>query len=162
MDTATLAAGEDVRRMSYAEIAEWRGVSIGAARRLTQRHRWHKQIGNDGFVTVSVPATYFAIRRKPVATTRRSDSLSDSPSDSRSDKPSALDAVPIEAIRTFEKAIDTLTGQLAQAHARADRAEQQRDDATAAERIARDEATGLRAELDARKHWGLWRRVRGR
>ena len=35
-------------------------------------------------------------------------------------------------------------------------------DATAAERIARDEAAGLRAELDARKQWGLWRRLRGR
>lgn len=122
--------------MSYAEIAEWRGVSIGAAR----RHRWHKQIGNDGFVTVSVPATYFAGRRKPAAS----------------------DAVPIEAIRAFEKAIDTLAGQLAQAQAPADWAEEQRDDATAAERIARDEAAGLRAELDARKQWSLWRRMRGR
>lgn len=144
--------------MSYAEIAEWRGVSIGAAR----RHRWHKQIGNDGFVTVSVPATYFAGRRKPVATTRRSDSPSDGRSDSRSDKPAASDAVPIEAIRAFEKAIDTLAGQLAQAQAPADWAEEQRDDATAAERIARDEAAGLRAELDARKQWSLWRRMRGR
>jgi hypothetical protein len=27
---------------------------------------------------------------------------------------------------------------------------------------ARGEAARLRAELDARKHWGLWRRVRGR
>jgi hypothetical protein len=27
---------------------------------------------------------------------------------------------------------------------------------------ARDEAAGLRAELDARKRWGLWRRVRRR
>jgi hypothetical protein len=59
--------------------------------------------------------------------------------------------------------------------ARADRAGQRADeamgeardlrrqvsDATAAERIARDEAAGLRAELDARKQWGLWRRVRG-
>ena len=73
------------------------------------------------------------------------------------------------ALRTFEKAIDTLTGRVAQAQAseqrvldRAPRAEQQRDDATAAERIARDETAGLRAELDTRKQWGLWRRVRGR
>lgn len=35
-------------------------------------------------------------------------------------------------------------------------------DALTAERIARDEAAGLRAELDARKQFGLWRRVRGR
>lgn len=30
---------------------------------------------------------------------------------------------------------------------------------TAAERIARAAAAGLRAELDSRKQWGLWRRV---
>jgi chromosome segregation ATPase len=34
------------------------------------------------------------------------------------------------------------------------------DDAAAAERIARDEAAGLRAELDARRQWGLGRRLR--
>jgi hypothetical protein len=36
------------------------------------------------------------------------------------------------------------------------------DEAATAERIVRDEAAGLRAELDARRQWGLWRRVRGR
>jgi hypothetical protein len=34
------------------------------------------------------------------------------------------------------------------------------DDAAAAERIARDEAAGLRAELDARRPWSLRRRLR--
>lgn len=33
-------------------------------------------------------------------------------------------------------------------------------DAQTAERIARDEAAGLRAELDARRVWGLRRRLR--
>jgi hypothetical protein len=41
---------------------------------------------------------------------------------------------------------------------RAQRAERQAELALTAERIARDEAAGLRAELDARKQWGLWRR----
>lgn len=36
------------------------------------------------------------------------------------------------------------------------------DDAGTAERIARDVAAGLRTELDARKQWGVWRRLRGR
>ena len=43
---------------------------------------------------------------------------------------------------------------------RADRAEQRASDAAAPERIARDEAAGLRAELDARRTWGLVRRLR--
>jgi len=34
------------------------------------------------------------------------------------------------------------------------------DDALTAERLARDEAAGLRAELDARRQWGLRRRLR--
>jgi hypothetical protein len=33
------------------------------------------------------------------------------------------------------------------------------DDAAKAERIARDEAAGLGAELDARRTWSLWRRL---
>jgi hypothetical protein len=46
----------------------------------------------------------------------------------------------------------------------AEASEQRRkaDEAQAAERIARDEAAGLCAELDARKQWGLWRRARRR
>lgn len=35
-------------------------------------------------------------------------------------------------------------------------------DAIAAERIARDEATRLRAEIDALRHRSLWQRVRNR
>lgn len=37
---------------------------------------------------------------------------------------------------------------------------QRADDALTAVRIARDEAAGLRAEFDARRQWGLRRRLR--
>ena len=37
---------------------------------------------------------------------------------------------------------------------------QRLDEAATAERIARDEAAGLRAERDARREWGLRRRLR--
>lgn len=64
------------------------------------------------------------------------------------------------ALRTFEKAIDTLTDQVAQAQAseqrvldRADRAEQQRDDATAAERIAVTRPRGC-VPNSTRAGWG--------
>jgi hypothetical protein len=73
------------------------------------------------------------------------------------------------AIRALEHAVEGLCEQLENANQRADRAEERADllqvrfDAGAlAERIAREEAARLRAELDARKRWGLWRRVRGR
>jgi hypothetical protein len=50
----------DTVRVTYAELARARGVSMAAARRLAQRHRWPKQVGNDGLSHVLVPATYLA------------------------------------------------------------------------------------------------------
>src|SRR3954452_6369998 len=44
-------------RLTYAELAKARGITLAAARRLTFRHKWPKQIGNDGLTRVSVPAT---------------------------------------------------------------------------------------------------------
>src|SRR3954466_10420677 len=45
-------------RVTYAELAQARGVSIAAARKLTLRHRWPKQIGNDGLTHVLVPVSF--------------------------------------------------------------------------------------------------------
>jgi hypothetical protein len=78
------------------------------------------------------------------------------------------------AIRALEHAVEGLCEQLENTNQRADRAEQranraeQRTDlmqvkleeGALAERIARDEAAELRAELDARRTWGLRRRLR--
>src|SRR3954447_26034033 len=48
----------DTVRLTYAELAKARGVSLGAARRMVQRHKWPRQIGNDGFTHIAVPATF--------------------------------------------------------------------------------------------------------
>jgi hypothetical protein len=71
------------------------------------------------------------------------------------------------AIRALENAVEGLCEQLEIANQRADRAEQRADllqvkfEAGAlAERIARDEASRLRAERDARRQWGLRHRLR--
>src|SRR3954465_4026126 len=45
-------------RMTYAELAAVRGISLDAARRLVLRKRWSKQIGNDGLTRALVPAEY--------------------------------------------------------------------------------------------------------
>src|SRR5262249_53586571 len=70
------------------------------------------------------------------------------------------------AIRALEHAVEKLCEQLENANQRADRAEQRADllevkfEAGAlAERIAREEAAGLRAEAEARRTWGLRRRL---
>src|SRR3954465_11144737 len=45
-------------RMTYADLAAARGISLDAARRLVLRKRWSKQIGNDGLTRALVPAEY--------------------------------------------------------------------------------------------------------
>ena len=57
----TLAVGDGARRMTYAELAQARGIS--SARRLARRHRWARQAGNDGVVRVTVPLP--ALQRAP-------------------------------------------------------------------------------------------------
>jgi hypothetical protein len=48
--------GNDLRSMTYAEIAAARGISALSAERLVRRRRWAKQPGNDGTVRVLIPA----------------------------------------------------------------------------------------------------------
>jgi hypothetical protein len=167
-DNISLAVGDGSRRMTYAELAEARGVSVLAARQLTRRHRWHKQVGNDGLVVVSVPLSALANPQKTAksadAASRHSVTAGDTASDAASDTVS--DAAS-DAVQAFEAALTILREQLDRerdhtdrARARADKAEARISDAEAAERIARDEAAGLRAELDARRTWGLRRRLR--
>src|SRR4051812_29696574 len=50
----------ETTRVTYVELARARGITVAAARRLTQRHKWPKQIGNDGFTRVVVPTSMLA------------------------------------------------------------------------------------------------------
>ena len=54
-DNISLAVGDGTRRMTYAELAQARGISLASARRLARRHAWARQAGNDGVVRVTVP-----------------------------------------------------------------------------------------------------------
>jgi hypothetical protein len=171
----TLAVGDGSRRMSYAALAEARGISVLAARQLTRRHRWHKQVGNDGLVVVSVPLSALANPQKSAkssdAASRHSITAADTASDTASDTVS--DAAS-DAVRAFEAALSICSAQLEQAAAdkaelrqqldrertRADRAEAQISEALTAEQLARAEADDLRAVLDTRQQWGLARRLR--
>jgi hypothetical protein len=51
----TLAVGDGARRMTYADLAQARSISLASARRLARRHHWARQVGNDGVVRVTVP-----------------------------------------------------------------------------------------------------------
>jgi hypothetical protein len=52
MDTADAST----RWMTYAELAEARGIGRRSAMRLALRHRWPRRRGNDGLARVGVPA----------------------------------------------------------------------------------------------------------
>jgi hypothetical protein len=54
----SLAVGDGARRMTYAELAQARGISPASAKRLAQRHRWGRQVGNDRITRVTVPLTF--------------------------------------------------------------------------------------------------------
>jgi hypothetical protein len=53
----SLAVGDGARRMTYAELAAVRGISVVSAERLVRRKHWPRQVGNDGVVRILVPLT---------------------------------------------------------------------------------------------------------
>jgi hypothetical protein len=59
----SLAVGDGARRMTYAELATVRGISLPSACRLVLRHHCPRQTGNDGVVKVTVPLT--ALTKSP-------------------------------------------------------------------------------------------------
>jgi hypothetical protein len=170
-------------RMTYAESRPGAWHSAKSAERLAQRRRWPRQIGNDGMARVLVP-----LGEDSVTPRHRGPS---SPPDvaERRGETSAPDIGDIvrAAIR---EAVTPLAAELEHERARADRAEQcageaqaaerkaielvkfvtaeaseqrrKADEAQAAERIARDEAAGLRARLDQLTGRGWWARLRNK
>jgi hypothetical protein len=172
------------RWMSYAQLAEIRGISKKAAQRLTLRHQWRRQPANDGGVLIWVPDDATIRSRQ----TGRQNGVSDGPdvvaffedANRRAD----------EAHKRADAALalaDRLGAQLADAGGRADRAEArvaelQRDldaarviagatqhdaqaaqaDAQAAQadaQKAQDASEELRKENEARKARGRLRRA---
>src|SRR5690348_4197834 len=54
---------DDGRWLTYAELAELRGISKASATRMSFRYKWRRQAGNDGSVRVFVPPS--ALHGKP-------------------------------------------------------------------------------------------------
>jgi hypothetical protein len=53
------------RWLSYRELAAALGIKTGSARQLVKRHRWPRQLGNDGHTRIAVPEDVFASRSEP-------------------------------------------------------------------------------------------------
>jgi hypothetical protein len=157
----SLAVGDGARRMTYAELADVRGISAASAERLVRRRRWSRQAGNDGVVRVLVPLTEAQGRRKS-APARVRISEPDNRADVRMSPLISAPDIPPD-VRTLESALETLREQLAKAnqwaeveHARADRGEQRVVDKDIVIDHLRGRLDQLMALLADRRPW--WRR----
>jgi hypothetical protein len=172
--------GDETVRLTYSELAHARGITLAAARRMTLRHKWPKQVGNDGLSRVSVPVSALArpddagtgdMRHAGTANgtgTAAGNGKDDTPGDGTDDITAA--------VRSLGDAVTSLTAQLIREQERADRAEGRAQDAESrtveAERRVQELAEKLEAEmiehrqvvtlltqqLAARRSWWPWRR----
>jgi hypothetical protein len=154
--------GDASRRMTYAELADVRGISVTSARRLVLRHHWPRQTGNDGLVRVTVPMTALtsslASSLASSVDRQASDVATTSPTTVAvtSERGLATDPPPDPVIVTLTKAVDSLREQLEIANARADRAEQRVDELIEDRRRDAGERRHLLDALTGRVPW--WRR----
>jgi|SRR5580704_11401740 hypothetical protein len=138
----SLAVRDGARRLSYAELAAVRGISRASAERLVRRRRWPRQLANDGVVRVLVPLS----EAVPERAGRGKRIAPDSP------PPIPGPDIPRLVRETMESLVTPLVALVERERTRA-------DDAVAAERIAAGAAAALRAELDRRREWRLFRRL---
>ena len=126
----SLAVGDGARRMTYAELAEARGISLPSARRLVLRHHWPRQTGNDGIARVTVPLTALARCAETTAFRVTTTALATSHAIDTVSPPAVAttDLGPDPMTVTLSLAVDSLREQLAIANGRADRAERRIDE----------------------------------
>ena len=146
---------DDVKWLSYRELAKALGITVDSARRLATRHKeWSRQKANDGTVRIAVP-----LDRLP-------DDAPDVPHDDGPDVEPDIGTDTLGTVAALQAHIETLRDALAKAEARAD-AEHDRANAAQADAnkaaldalravLERDQAQG---ELDRLRAMPWWRRI---
>lgn len=166
----SLAVGDGTRRMTYAELAQAKGISLASARRLVRRHGWPRQIGNDGgIVRVLVPLSYLSsspgTNRRKARNPAASDGLGPAQAISNGimPMPTVDGCGPKKDDPQFDpeteapaQAIAILREQLALANIRADRAEARNDAKDATIAYLHKRIDHLITLLTERRTW--WRR----
>jgi hypothetical protein len=116
--------GDAVRRMTYAELAAVRGISVPSARRLVLRQGWPRHVSNDsGLVRVLVPAGE-AQKSRPGGPRRHTpDKAVVTPPTGEGVTPTTSDSDITVTTRAFEAALAILREQLDRERTRAERAE---------------------------------------
>jgi hypothetical protein len=125
---------DGTRWLSYAELADARRISKRSAIRLTFRHRWPRQKGNDGTVRVAVPLSELDRKQEEKADT--DDDIGD---DIRDDVP-----VKSRLINALEAAIAELRARAEQDKGEISRERGRADAAEAELQLAREKMAELR------------------
>jgi hypothetical protein len=153
--------------LTYAEAGQRFGVSQEAARQLARRRGWPRRTPNEPNepARILVPDDAYVRPRTPV---NGGDRAVDHPIPTGDDQPAEHGAQAFEiAITALATQLDRSDERARQERERADRLERKLEemavdlaDARTAERIAAGEVAALRAEIDKRQAWSLWRRLR--
>ncbi len=109
---------DDVRWMTYAELAEVLGIGSDSARNLVRRKRWARQRGNDNLARVGVPIDHLA---EHPPTEPPIDGPIPPPIDAPADAPTDGGIIPILSrhIERLETEIESLKGERDAERARA-------------------------------------------
>ena len=151
MDGNADDAGDGAVWLTYAELAVARGVTKRTAIRMTQRHRWRRQPGNDGMIRVLVPPGD-TVPRQPSATAGDVDRDGElTPFHARA--LAALETAIATMAAAHAAEVATLRDRLTEGEVASDQA---RAEATDAARAAAD----LRQREAAWWRQGRWARVR--
>jgi hypothetical protein len=106
---------EFVRWLTYAQLAESRGISKASATRMAFRYKWRRQVGNDHVTRVAVPVGQDKPPEVPVRVAKQDDTRDGA-------TPGAMD---------WQDAVSSLTEARNQAEERADEAKKRSDVAIA-------------------------------
>jgi hypothetical protein len=127
------------RWMTFAELADARGISRESAIRLIRKKRWRRQRDNRGNVIALIPDPWADPPDRPADDpAERPAEQANNPAEPRW----AINGFHTQALATLDTAVTTLREQLVRAEARADSADQRADQA---------EARADAAESDSRR-----------
>src|SRR4051812_18658403 len=98
-----MSLSENVKWLTYHDLAEALSIKLDSARSLVKRHKWPRMAGNDGLARIGVPEDYLTAPRSAPE-----DAPPDDPQDAPEDAPPGVR----EVIEVLTKHISRLEREL--------------------------------------------------
>jgi hypothetical protein len=136
--------------VTYIELAEARGITVAAARRLTLRHRWPKHPGNDGYTRVLVPVAFMETDATSVAPSLDEASISAVAQAATVAMTDAFTDV-LRVVPTLHELVASLQTQLTTAQERADQERQRAERAESRAQEAEEQTRAVVEQLTAER-----------